>query len=327
MSIWIYYDYKANLSSQNLKLIIQELQKQKKEIYLFSQNNEIELTFFKKVLIRDIDFFYRYSQSSDILISGIKTPGEIERELLTFAKSKSMKSILFISDLGYSPIKLFDKRKMNYVEPDYIIVPDKITYSKFSDLQNSILIKGGLPYLDFLNLNNNIDSFNSTRISFMSLPIDSDKFYWKWNLDYSNNSIKKDLNYIAKVINDRSMNYRYHPKEFFNDKEGFNNIKFSEAGDCNIYDFIKSSKLIVSTYSTSLILSAALGIQSISYQPSKVTIREELFNSIGIPVIKNKEKLLQIIKKSKLKKEYKLNETIYNFNKSIPQLLKILYEI
>ncbi|MBY8961788.1 hypothetical protein KJK34_03375 [Flavobacterium sp. D11R37] len=319
MKIWIYYE--GYLSKMNLSPILSRLNYCDRDIIIFSSTST---SHFDKEKIRNsasIETFFKKSSKGDKLLTGIGTPGKVERELLSFCHRQKIKTIVLISDLGFDPIKL--KTDQKYLVPDLLIFPDKITTQKFvSKLGSLNYISGGLPFLDNFYDLNVISRECSNTIGFFSVPIEYDQIHWTWPIEYTSQILLNDIMYAITDSDFESVRVRKHPKEEVYSEVGtVSNLRF-ESNDLEMIEyFILSNKLLISSYSTSIILAALLKKPSYSYQPdSKFIIREEIFDAIGIPIIKNRERIKKLIKEPNLSVNYDF-DSIYNMGRATQYIM------
>lgn len=240
------------------------------------------------------DFF----AGGDLLLLGIMTPGIKERSLIKQAKARKCSSIAFLNDLGGGGRKFFEGDEM--ILPDCIAVADVITYQNLlkSGIPGSILFQAGSIFLDAVKVSE-VGKQASRSVGYLSVPNDDDAAVWGQELGYSELDIAKDLVAFGANRKEYTLTIRKHPKEKGSPKYEFlsaKNIAIEDHGQSSIEEFVMDHEVLVSSYSTGLLVAAKLGRPAISYQPNAHNpVRAELYALLEIPVVTDRQRFQSLM--------------------------------
>jgi hypothetical protein len=305
MNIWIYIS--GNLAADSMMLLYHHLA----EVFpqfkykLISDDFLPTLSAIEKKGITIIDPFDtgQLFLKGDFLLLGVMTPGNKERSLILQAKSRKSTAIAFLNDLGGGARKFFENGQM--ILPDYIAVADLITYQNLlkAGVPTPLLLKAGSIFLDSINAKSTDKKKKGIRsIGYLSVPNNDDAAVWLQELGYSEMDIAHDLASLKKVGNKYTLTIRKHPKESGSTKYeslSSKNIYIEDHSESTIEDFVLRHSVLVSSYSTGLLVAAKLGKPVISYQPNSTNpVRAELYSLLRIPVLTDKTTLECLINES-----------------------------
>ncbi|KZX00370.1 hypothetical protein [Pseudoalteromonas luteoviolacea] len=263
-------------------------------------------------------------KKGDIVITGMMWPGDKERAIFREARESKAKSIVLLQDISGDANKFMYQGELHL--PDHICVSDTLTYENLINIgipKNKVVSLGSL-YLDnlFKEIEQESNNNNNKRIGYLTVPNLSD--FKNWGSDYGYNEIEigKELVELGGRLN-MDLIIRKHPKELASDKYdylGSSSIKCEVTShkDASIIDFISSCDVVVSTYSTTLIIAKKMGKKVVSYQPtSNKPFRGDVYKRLGIPVTKSIEELYSHLLSSSFQQgKCDLDSVIFNYNHS-----------
>ncbi|KZN37876.1 hypothetical protein N480_14125 [Pseudoalteromonas luteoviolacea S2607] len=263
-------------------------------------------------------------EKGDIVITGMMWPGDKERKIFREAKKSKAKSVVLLQDISGDANKFMYQGTLHL--PDHICVSDTLTYENLLNIgipKNKVVSLGSL-YLDNLFKEIKKDNYynKNRKIGYLTVPNESDFKNWGSSYGYDEVEVGEDLIELGERLN-MDLIIRKHPKEHNSDKYdylGSNSIECEVTShkDASIIDFISSCDVVVSTYSTTLIIAKKMGKKVISYQPtSNNAFRGDVYNRLGIPVTKSKEELYSYILASNFQEsKCDLGSVIFNYNHS-----------
>ena len=110
--------------------------------------------------------------------------------------------------------------------------------------------------------------------------------------------IAHDLNQACDNVGAR-LTIRKHPKEYGSkkyDNLNMSNCMIQEHDAASIIQFIEEQSIVVSTYSTSLIIAKRMGCRTYSYQPNcHDPVRKDLYRALGVPIVSDSVDLMAIL--------------------------------
>lgn len=232
----------------------------------------------------------------DVLVTGMMWPGINERLLISEARRKKAVSIVVLADIFGSPDKF--RTQGSFFLPDFICVSDRLTYEGLieSGVPKSIVVPIGSLYLDdvFRSTCAGPPSDSNGSVGYLSVPNRSDFKNWGRDYGYNEISIAQELTQLCMEVG-VGLAIRKHPKESASTKYdhlGGTTCRIEGSGGTPITDFITAQTLVISTYSTSLIIAKKLRRHAVSYQPSCVEpVRRALYDALGIPVATSLDQL------------------------------------
>jgi hypothetical protein len=298
MNIWIYIS--GNLAADSMVMLFDHLASKfpRHGYKLISDGFLPTLTEARKKQITTIDPFNtgELFTEGDLLLAGVMTPGNKERALIRQAKARKCRTIAFLNDLGGGARKFFEDGQM--VLPNCIAVADLITYENLlkAGMPSFRLLKAGSIFLDSISVETNEDKKKPMRrVGYLSVPNNDDGAVWGQDLGYSELGIAQDLAELGTGMKEYTLTIRKHPKESGSSKYNVlsaKNIFIEDHNLSSIEDFIFQHSVLISSYSTGLLVAAKLGRSAVSYQPGSANpVRAKLYSSLGIPVLTDKKAL------------------------------------
>ncbi|WDE05711.1 hypothetical protein SG34_001895 [Thalassomonas viridans] len=239
----------------------------------------------------------------DVVITGMMWPGNDERKIFREAKENGALSVVLLPDISGDANK-FCYRGELYL-PDFICVSDKITYDNLVQLnipKKKIVTVGSL-YLDslFKNYIPGEENKPQQNIGYLSVPNRKDFINWGCDYGFGEVEIAEDLVGISRNTG-MDLLIRKHPKELSSAKYDHLENSHCQVTDHNagsITAFIEKCDVVVSTYSTSLIIAMRMGRKAISYQPDCTSpVRGGIYERLGIPVATSYQELSVLINNS-----------------------------
>lgn len=228
------------------------------------------------------DFKSSNLPQADLFLCSPKTPGALAAKLVKYYQEKNVPTIAICTDIGSGTFKYGQFSTL----PDVIAVSDAITFNCFikSGICKTKLRLVGNPYLDaaLIHLNSKKHILGKYDIGLLEVPNS-----WDWKNknkpDYYNE--REIKNKFMKICTTKNLNstIRSHPRQAYFNKSDTQNSSYK---DDSIYSYILSHKLLVSTYSTALILARIAGKPAISIQPKKAPlVRKEIFSAVGVSIV------------------------------------------
>lgn len=268
----------------------------------------------------------------DILITGLMWPGIIERKLIYSAKSKKATTIILYQDIAGTAQKLFIDDKL--LLPDYICVSDKITYENLllAGIPGSKLAPIGSLYIDdIFNSYQNKNISNNNIVAYLSVPNRNDFKMWGEDLGYDEVIIAEEIFEVCQEL-DHKLYIRKHPKEYQSNKYQTFHCETNCVEDytaSSIIDFIEKCSVIISTYSTALVIAKKIGKHTISFQPNcNSPARSELYRAMNIPILSDKKEVLKSIENYKNGTKARKSEYLFfNRNRAEDAFLDFIKEI
>jgi hypothetical protein len=238
-----------------------------------------------------------------LLVTSIRSPGDVEQSLIRIASQLGVPSLLVMADLGSGPQKLRDENHA-LVLPDAIAVADAVTWRIFvgSGVESARLQKVGSPYLDALRPVAANSLCSALEVCFFDVPSDSDFAIWGSNAPYSESYVRHSFASTICGIGGATAVIRPHPKQrdesaYFGVIGGAVRLEPTGPGRLSVEERIAHSKAVVSTYSTALLVARELGRPAISYQPGQgEVVRESLYRAAGIPVARSSQQLASLLR-------------------------------
>lgn len=266
----------------------------------------------------------------DIIISGMMWPGGAERLLMSEAKRAGAISIVVLSDIAGGAEKFLVGKE--YHLPNYICVSDTITYGNLvsAGISESIIISIGSMYLDHLfnNYSSSGKSEVTPTVGYLSVPNKKDFSVWGRDHGFDEVEIAQDLSRASEDMDARLI-IRKHPKEYSLKKFDITSLAHCEiqnhkAG--SITTFLEKCSVVVSSYSTALIIANRMGCPAISYQPNCTSpVREALYRALDIPIISSYSKLQNSLRLSEVDfKEEASNNIFFNLNQSTESFVNFI---
>ena len=223
---------------------------------------------------------------ADLLIVAPVTPGTFEGQLSDAYRRMGAQILGICSDLGLGP----DKYMKFSAFPDIIAIPDPVSMRMYLDagVPKTSLRPTGSPYFDALASEKGLlrrSVLPPTSVAYLEVPNT-----WDWkckNLPnyYSEEDIATDIRQAAKCAG-LKIAERPHPRTLLKSRAIAIDGPAPEA--LPIVQFLATHQKAVSTYSTTLLIAKTMGLSTFSYQPSpSPTIRREIFDHCGIPIIRN----------------------------------------
>jgi hypothetical protein len=265
-------------------------------------------------------------EEGDILLVGIMTPGKKERALIRQARERSCEVIAFINDLGGGAQKFYEEDEL--VLPDLIAVADVITHHNLlrSGIPASILLKVGSIYVDSIRPTIKSNAYAANGIGYLSVPNEYDAGVWKRRLGYSELDIAHDLVRLSEDHN-YTVTIRKHPKENGSEKYDLlscNSVDVEDHNASSIEDFIGRHAVLVSSYSTGLLVAAKLGKRVISYQPgAEHPVRSELYSMLGIPLVTDRKFLYDAVQQCSVPTAC-FEQVLYHPGRALDQIASFL---
>lgn len=332
LTIWIYIS--GNLAAESLFMIGEKLTMEYPlvEISFISDGYFPTLDTYQKskIICMDLETYTRRASKGDLLILGIMTPGSNERKLISISRNIQVFTIAILNDIGGSGTKFYEDNEI--ILPDLICVCDIVTRGNLitAGVPCDRLLELGSIYLDGIPTaceDRRIRPYRLRSIGYLSVPNEMDQKYLDFDLGYTEELILGDLLKIVSEKADVYLTIRDHPKE--NRIEMYqsidmNNVKFERFDHCSISDYVLRHDLIVSSYSTGILVAAKLGVRCVSYQPkSKQPMRTKLYSALNIPVITNLDHL-NIFLREGFPPAKDIECVLFNPNSSLDVFVKVV---
>lgn len=240
---------------------------------------------------------------ADLLITSIRSPGHVERQCIRAARRLGIPTLVILSDLGSGATKFRDQA--GWALPDVLAVTDQITWSNLASagISEDILYPLGSPYLDNMCTRTLPVAATPNRITFFDLP-NSDDFVNQGRLPlYTERELARDFTESMSELGDVFPVIRPHPKQ--RTDPTYHATAFSRTTGIpydsreTLEECIGASQVVVSSYSTCLLLAHQLGRHAISYQPNAgdAAVRRDLYLAARIPIATSKRELTNILKR------------------------------
>lgn len=323
----IYFYITGNLAAETLMLASDTLRKERADLDVYLMTDGLLPTvsdehILSTLLTHDFDNQKMGLSRGDLVITGMMWPGNTERKIFNEAQQVGALSIVILPDIAGDAQKFFYNDRL-YL-PNYICVSDKITYNNLQEIgvPTNIIISIGSLYLD--NLFKSCILVNENKkslcIGYLSVPNRNDFINWGHDYGFNEVEIAEDLIEVGVQLG-MNLLIRKHPKELHSKKYDFlqsEQCVVSSHDMASIIDFIEKCDVVVSTYSTSLIVAKRMGRKAICYQPyCKHPFRADIYENIGIPIVKYPELLCDAISESgPILLDNKINDLLYNSNNS-----------
>jgi hypothetical protein len=272
-------------------------------------------------------------EKGDVLITGLMWPGITEQELINSAKSVNATTIILYQDIAGTAQKLFIGNEL--LLPDYICVSDKITYENLllAGVPGCRLAPLGSLYIDeiFNSYQNKAPLPDNNVIGYLSVPNKNDFKMWGHDLGYDEIIVAEDIHDICQEINHK-LCIRKHPKEYQSNKYQNLDSRITQVEDytsSSIIEFIEKCSVIISTYSTALVIAKKIGKHTISYQPNCDTpVRSALYQAMNIPISNNKNDVLRLMENYKNGGNIRKSEYLFfNRNRAADAFVDFIKEI
>lgn len=240
---------------------------------------------------------------ADLFITGIRSPGDVERRWIRAARRLGVPALVVLSDIGNGATKFKDPG--GWALPDVLAVPDQITWGnlKTAGIPEAILFPLGSPYLDEICERPLPCQPNSNRITLFDLPNADDFSNMGISAPYTELQVVGGFTESVAKLRDVRPVVRPHPKQRAD--PAYRASPFSERAGTPLHllesleECIGASKIVVSTYSTCLLLAHRLGRHAVSYQPNTGhnAVRRDLYFATGIPIATSACELMGIIER------------------------------
>lgn len=274
-------------------------------------------------------------RDASLFVTSIRSPGGEERRLIRAAQELGVPSLLLVADLGSGPQKL--REDGNLVMPDVIAVADEVTWRIFIDagIPSANLRKVGSPYLDSLCRQRNRKGEGSSEVCYFDVPSDHDFAMWGCAAPFSEAFARDCFGRAVHAMGSATGVIRMHPKQ--RDPSVYRSlvgralwIEGHGPGRLCLEERIARSEVIVSTYSTGLLVAGELGKQAISFQPgSGEVVRERLYRALGIPLARSERELAALLSEASGPDTQALpaRTTRFHRGRALPALLVLMQQM
>ncbi|OCQ21249.1 hypothetical protein A7985_11520 [Pseudoalteromonas luteoviolacea] len=324
----VYFFVTGNLAAETLLIAADELKSKFPELDIVLLTDGILPTLssdFISSSLKEYDISNGIGlKEGDIVITGMMWPGDKERGIFREAKDAGAQSVVLLQDISGDAKKFMFQGILHL--PDHICVSDLLTYENLLNIgiPKSKIVSLGSLYLDSLFKDfNKVNKCNhSKKIGYLTVPNKNDFKNWGSDYGYVETEVAEDLLRLSEQLN-MDMVIRKHPKEHSSSKYDHlvsNSVscEITSHTDASIIDFISSCDVVVSTYSTTLIIAQKMGKKTVSYQPTEnKPFRFEVYERLGIPVTRSRDELYACLLDSRTdERGCPLDSVIFNYNHS-----------
>jgi hypothetical protein len=234
--------------------------------------------------------------AADLLLTSIRSPGTVERAVLTYAKQVKTRQVVLLADLGTGPAKFCEDG--GWVLPDVLAVADTTTEQIFlrAGIPEARLRRVGSPYLDsFLNVEV-LESSPAHDLAFFSVPNALDFRIWGVEAPYQEADVLDVLREFVMISGHRAC-VRAHPKEltYLDDTQRWRGFAPESCLEVSTTEYVINHRAVISTYSTALLVARVLRRFSASLQPKiQQPVRSDLYEAWNIPIVQTAGGLLKL---------------------------------
>ncbi|MFK4259163.1 hypothetical protein [Agrobacterium tumefaciens] len=257
-----------------------------------------------------------------LLVISPRTPGNDEAEITARFKQRDSKVLAICTDVGGGA----EKYKRFPVLPDIIAIPDRFVGDALvsAGIPEARIRHLGSPYLDAWMAGETRSRGIHRRVCIFEVP---NKFDWAVRGAppfYDEEQILVDLDGCLERLG-VPYTYKPHPWNLHN-KNVAQPPSRAPISSLDVRKLLLSHGLVVSTYSTVLILARLAGIPAISYQPSPAPLhRKAIFEHCGIPIARTQDDLMMALETLYGRQESEQTDPFwFNVNKSREKTLDII---
>lgn len=275
----------GNLAAETMKLLAVELSARLPDrvrlvtdgFLLLEGKGDLELT------LVDPARAEQWLRPNDLLVSSIRSPGAVERQLIRAARKVGASSVIVLADLGTGPQKFRDAQ--GWALPDVISIADPLTLEAFvkAEIPEDTLYHGGSPYLDQLVKATVREQSGTASALFFDVPNREDFVGWQVEFTYDEVDATAGFRRACRRLGVNPL-IRPHPKQ-----------RRPHQRLTSLVDCLGSARLFVSTYSTALVVAKQHGKHAVSFQPGQPQVRANVFAASGIPVAATEADLIRLM--------------------------------
>lgn len=270
----------GNLPAQTLNIVIDTMRSRKDFAIDVLSSGEI----FDEEISRRHEMHHLTDETiaaqanADLLILAPRTPGKFEGNVCARVKKLGTKVLAICSDIGGG----IEKYRNFSILPDKLAVPDSIVKEEFiaSGIPSQKLVEYGSPYLDaWVESCGRIHQSNQN-VCLYEVP---NQFDWRVRhekVHYCEQKIASDLASVC-LEQGAELYYRHHPWNLANKRFVTLEPNF-EVATGDLKSLFSKCNIVVSTYSTVLVLARISGLKAISYQPSGAPVRKRCAGHTGL---------------------------------------------
>ncbi|MCW8060087.1 hypothetical protein [Agrobacterium tumefaciens] len=257
-----------------------------------------------------------------LLVISPRTPGNDEAVITARFKERDSTVLAICTDVGGGA----EKYKRFPVLPDIIAVPDRFVGNALvsAGIPEARIRHLGSPYLDAWMAGQTRSTGIHRRVCIFEVP---NKFDWEVrgaSPFYDEQQVLADLDECLQRLG-VPYTYKPHPWNLHN-KNVARPPTEAPVSSQDVRELLLSHGLVVSTYSTVLILARLAGVPAISYQPSPAPLhRKAIFEYCGIPIARTQDALMTALETLYGREESEqLDPFWFNVNKSREKILEII---
>ncbi len=296
----------GNLAAETMAIVINHLPPSKYEVFQFTDRYLPEvldsLGLSPRVISMDEESLMKLLPGYNFILTSIRSPGSEERNLIRVAKKLGLPILVILADIGTGAAKFRDD--LGWALPTIISVSDSVTHKSLIEggIPKEIIYALGSPYIDDVASKNiKLDEANKNRIGYFAVPNTLDFKTWGIKKHYTENEVMRTIRESLQSFQNTKLVVRLHPKEYHEHAyDQFTNSQISVEPLLNrsaTEDFINNNGIILSTYSTALLIAKFLGRPTISIQPDiGPIIRNTLYEEYSIPIVRSADELSRVLK-------------------------------
>lgn len=219
-----------------------------------------------------------------------------EYALLRRAAHRGVPVLMVVPDMGIDVVRaklkgIGDVSPGGIPWPRLLLADDRTRQSLIAlNMPESRIVEFGNPYFDALyrELEEDRGAWRQTGIGYFSTPFELDFERGILPADYSQSDLIEDIRRACKKLRQPLIGKR-HPQV---DPAHFAGMR---VFDGTPFEMIRTIRVAVGSYSTTLLEAHVAGIPTLSYQPWEANIREDVFEG-RIPIVKSAEDLEEALR-------------------------------